>query len=132
MKKGILKRFSLVIYPVSFVVAIGDVEKEINEQFKPYGDDGYLVFSEGNYLAFTYRVEDKETSEIYSMVWFKDASCFTASNVAHECVHSALDIYDYIGAEADTKNQEPFAYLVGNLARLASGTFKELKDSKKK
>lgn len=38
------------------------------------------------------------------------------NQISHEAVHVAMDIFDYIGASPDLKNQEPFAYLVGWVA----------------
>lgn len=50
------------------------------------------------------------------LIRFKGKGALTVPNIAHEAVHAALEIFDYIGAGADAKNQEPFAYLVGWIA----------------
>lgn len=38
------------------------------------------------------------------------------NQISHEASHAAMDIFSYIGAYPDPKNQEPFAYLVGWIA----------------
>lgn len=50
------------------------------------------------------------------LIRFQRKSDMTMENIAHEAVHAALDIFDYIGASIEHDNQEPFAYLVGWIA----------------
>ena len=38
-------------------------------------------------------------------------------NITHESIHVATEIFDYIGAFHDPKNQELFAYLCGWIAK---------------
>ena len=128
-KKGILKQFSLVVYPVDFVVAIGDVKKELEKTYKP-ADDKYVGF--GNPTkenpARTFEAVEIDTGFPCSLVWVKDLDSCRGSYFCHEVGHAALDIFAYIGAKVDTDNQEPFTYLLGNLYRLINGAYFELKD----
>lgn len=50
-------------------------------------------------------------------VRFESKKAMTTSNIAHESVHAALDILDELGSFASNVNQEPFAYLVGYIAK---------------
>ena len=47
---------------------------------------------------------------------FGGRKSMTTAAMAHESVHAAMEISDYIGAKIDIQNQEPFAYLVGYIA----------------
>ena len=48
---------------------------------------------------------------------FESKAAMTVETMAHEAVHLAMMIFDYVGAEANIKDQEPFAYLVGWITR---------------
>lgn len=50
------------------------------------------------------------------LIRFENKAAMTAKNIAHEAVHAALDIFDYVNARISSDNQEPFAYLVGWIA----------------
>ena len=50
------------------------------------------------------------------LIRFENKAAMTAKNIAHEAVHAALDIFDYVDARISSDNQEPFAYLVGWIA----------------
>ena len=126
-EKGNLEQFGLVIYPVDFVVVIGDLEKEVNELYQPYEEvykDAHIAFPSST--GATYRVKEKSTGIPCILVWIGKKEEFTSSIVAHECVHAALEIWSYIGSDVSLNNQEPFAYLLGNLVRLAVGCFCEI------
>lgn len=126
-KKGIINQFSLVIYPIDFVVAIGDMEKEVNELYCPFEEeykDAHIAPPSND--GCTYRVKERSTGIPCVFIWIRKASDFTSSIVAHECGHAALEIWTYIGSEVALGNQEPFCYLLGNLVRLAVGTFYEI------
>lgn len=129
-KQAALKQYNLVIYPIDFVVAIGDVEEEVNNTYKPY-EEGYnhIAPPQDHSDAATYRVKNNDGTPCI-MCWFKDVENFTSSMVTHECDHAAMEIFLYIGSEVNLKDQEPFCYLAGNLARLAVGTFYDIEGIK--
>ena len=126
-EKGIIEQYDLVIYPIEFVVVIGDMEEEVNKLYES-AEEGY----EGAYIAkpvntgATYKVKEKETGVHCLMVWIKEKEQFVTSVVAHECGHAVLELWSAIGSEVSLTNQEPFCYTLGNLVRLAVGTFYQL------
>lgn len=50
------------------------------------------------------------------LIRFRSKSDMKMENIAHEAVHAALEIFDYVDARIEYDNQEPFAYLVGWIA----------------
>lgn len=99
------------IYPRTLFVVRGNIKKSIyNDNFQGRcgeeldtnieGTDGSCVWSviekgtnKYGYLVRLYRVQDK-------------------SDLAHESVHVAFEVFRDIGSNVDIENQEPFAYLV--------------------
>lgn len=128
-KKGIIKQFNLVIYPVDFVVAIGDVKEELEKIYKP-ADEKYVGFGvpTDDNPGKTFEAIETKTDVPCTLVWIKDLESCRGSYICHEVGHAALDIFAFIGATVDTDNQEPFTYLLGNLFRLFNGSYCELKD----
>lgn len=124
-EKGILRQFGLVVYPVDFVVVIGDLEKEVNELYIPYNKE-YNYIAAPTSTGRTYNVREKATDIPCVLIWIGKKEEFTTSIVSHECCHSALEIWRYIGSEVSLDNQEPFCYLIGNLVRLAVGCFYDI------
>ena len=47
------------------------------------------------------------------LIRFSTKACMTPMMMAHEAVHAAVDICDYIGGQINLESQEYFAYLVG-------------------
>lgn len=128
-EKGILRQFSLVIYPIDFVVAIGSVEDEVNNQYRPCNTD-YVLINPPRFPshAATYECYHKETHKKCLMIWFGSKLWCTYENVTHESAHAALELFKYIGSKASTEDQEPFCYLAGTFARLIAGCYDELKN----
>ena len=126
-EKGIIKQFNLVIYPIDFVVVIGELEDEVNTLYQPY-DKGYenAHIAPPSATGITYRVKEMETGIPCILIWVGKKDEFTSSIVAHECGHAAIEIWCYIKSEVSLTNQEPFCYLLGNLVRLAVGCFYEI------
>ena len=126
-EKGILQQYGLVIYPVDFVVVIGELEDEVNKLYMPYEEeykDAHIASPRNT--GCTYRVKERATGIPCILIWIGKKEEFVTSIVAHECTHAALEIWQYIGSEVSLSNQEPFCYLLGNLVRLAVGLFYEL------
>lgn len=105
--------FDPQIYPRKLWVSVGASTEELQEKF---GKDDIKDFNE-SYYAETYSVQQKEPLLGGTLIRFKDLAAMTTGNIAHEATHAALVIYDYIGGRIDYSNQEPFAYLVGWLAK---------------
>lgn len=125
----IIKEYDLIVYPLHLVVAIGDVEKELNEKYRPAGAD-HLSFPD-NSDGCTWQINNKETGKACLLLWIKELRECTASIVSHESGHVALDIFDYTESEISTENQEPFTYLLGAIARLVTDSLKEIPLMKK-
>lgn len=128
-EKGIIRQFNLVIYPVDFVVAIGDVKEDLEKLYKP-ADDQYVGFGAPTeeHPGKTFEAVEIKTGIPCSLVWIKDLESCKGSYICHEVGHASLDIFAYIGAQVDNSNQEPYTYLLGNLYRLFNGSYYELKD----
>ena len=132
-KNGIIKQFNLVVYPVDIVVAIGDVKKELEKDYKP-ADEQYVGFGapSDEHPAKVFEAVQIKGDVPCSLIWIKDLDACKGSYMCHEVGHAALDIFGFIGAKVDIDNQEPFCYLLGNIFRLVNGTYNELKDFKSK
>lgn len=64
--------------------------------------------------AVTVSAYDNEKQRGGFLIWFPKASDIRNGDwIAHEAVHVALGVFDYIGAEAKASDSEPFSYLVG-------------------
>lgn len=126
-EKGIVKQFNLVVYPVDFVVVIGEMEEEVNALYQPY-EEAYrnAHIASPTSTGSTYRVIERETGIPCELIWVEKKEEFTSSIIAHECGHVALEIWCFIKSEVSLTNQEPFCYLLGNLVRLAVGCFYEI------
>ena len=75
---------------------------------------------------------DKNTKKLVEIIYLckcdarmKDKAEVT-DIIAHESVHAAMDIYNYISASVDLSNQEPFAYLVGYIANCVYKTYSKV------
>ena len=76
-EKGILQEFDLVIYPVQLIIAIGDLEKEINRFYKPFdeqynrigfpGDNPAANYHFRNYYIYSWHDLEKYEEEIKSI-----------------------------------------------------------------
>ena len=126
-EKGNVKQFGIVIYPVDFVVVIGPFEKEVNKYYRPYEEEWKDArIAAPKTTGATYRVIERSTGTPCILIWIRSKDEFTSSIVSHECIHAAMEIFKYIGAELNFDDQEPFCYLAGNLVRLATGCFYEI------
>lgn len=132
-EKGILRQFSLVVYPIDLVVAIGDMEDEINKRYIPRDKQyDWLSPPPEEVAEAAYNVEEKETGLYCLMIWIPKIDDCKGSYFCHESGHLAIEIFKYIGAHIDYDDQEPFCYLLGTIFRLINGAFYELKDYKPK
>ena len=132
-EKGILRQFSLVVYPIDLVVAIGDMEDEINKRYIPRDKQYDWLSSPPEEVAeAVYNVREKETGLYCLMIWIPKIDDCKGSYFCHESGHLAIEIFKYIGAHIDYDDQEPFCYLLGTIFRLINGAFYELKDYKPK
>lgn len=128
--KGIIEEFNTIIYPLRIVVAIGDVEKEVNNSFKPRDARyNYIAPRVEACEASVYEVEKKKDGGFYDLLWIYRPKDYSTNILAHECGHLALDVFSYIGARVDYENQEPFCYLLGAIAKFVNSTYYKYIDS---
>ena len=107
--------FDPQIYPRKVWVAKGGDVKSLREQFcRVNGDE---IAFEGNCEGFVDSVSLKSDGKLGELIWFPYASAMPISHISHEATHAAIDIFDDCGCRIDAENQEPFAYLVGWIAK---------------
>lgn len=106
--------FSTAIYPRKLWITRGATRLYMKDIFEE-PDGGELKFGKWS-DAFAYNVQKKSTLDYGVLIWFEDIKAMTTSNIAHESVHAALEIFNDLGCNVDADNQEPFAYLVGWIA----------------
>lgn len=110
-KKTIIHEFDPCIYPRLLWVVKGGELDEIRKtlEFAELDEDNDVC---GAVTIAAYNNEEKRGG---FLVWFPKPSDMTKRGdwIAHEAAHVALEIYDYVGAEAKARDSEPFAYLVG-------------------
>lgn len=123
------------LYNVDIVVADDKVTLEqLNKQFK-FADGNDLPTGILDGYATTSTVNDRVTGRNCSLIKFNDfgnktkqeKALITADCIAHESMHSALDIFDHIGEGVDpSKSNEPLAYLVGYIAKCVYKTLNKI------
>jgi hypothetical protein len=101
MKRNILHKFELVVYPSTIWIAIDCSDDFLQEKFKEE-----FIPMDTRLAACVYTL----SGDI--LIRFVSESCMTAQYIAHESVHAALYVFDYMGCKVDYNNQEPFAFLV--------------------
>lgn len=104
--------FDPVIYPRKVWITYDATSDELNEMF-PTGDaNGNRFEDEDGYCGITYRTADKEDVGGVLIRFANNKEAMTPWNIAHEAIHAAGYICNYVGIEADWKNDEAFTYLV--------------------
>ena len=117
--------FNPVIYPISLMVAWGRDDKWSSDDF----DDIELTESVN---ATTYYVKHKPTDRMCVLIRFYDKSIMADYGVvAHESLHAAMFILDYVGSGISAGCHEHAAYLAGWVAncinRVRKGDLEPLK-----
>lgn len=111
-KKTIIHEFDPCVYPRLLWVVKGGSLDEIRKTLE-FDDIGEDFQSTGG--AITIAAYNNEKKKGGFLVWFPKAIDMTNNSywLAHEATHVAMGIFDYVGAEVEYSNSEPFAYLVG-------------------
>ena len=107
--------FDPQVYPRKVWIAKGGDVKSLREQFCRV--DGDEIAFEGNYEGYVDSVSRKSDGKLGELIWFPYASAMPVGHISHEVTHAAIDIFDDCGCRIDAENQEPFAYLVGWIAK---------------
>lgn len=108
--KNRIHEFDCGIYPRLIWVAIGVPTEELNEFFEGEISD----IDESSYAEVTNERRLEPSVRGGLLIRFSEKP--TTKHITHESTHAAMEIFAYIGAEVDLKNQEPFSYLCGWIA----------------
>ncbi len=116
--------FDPLIYPRKLWVTVGCSTQDLKDMF-----DGCINDMDDCY-AYTVNVKIRKLDNRGGvLIRFGSRKDLSTQIIAHESVHAAMNIFDYVDAVADTKNQEPLAYLVGWVAdcinQVKTGKFKK-------
>lgn len=107
-----IHEFDCEIYPRKLWVAVGvpyAVIKDMFEDVEPMDE------STDAQVTHTRRLKPDIKGGI--LIRFENRKAMTVANITHEATHAAMEIFSYVGAYHDPKNQEPFAYLCGWIAK---------------
>ena len=99
--------FDPQIYPRKLWIAVS--KESFPERF-----DNVSAWDESSY-AITENAYDKINNKGGILIRFESYD-MNMNQISHEATHAAMEIFDFIGAYPDAKNQEPFTYLVGWIA----------------
>ena len=115
-KKGSkVLEFDPQVYPRKVWIQKGGDVKSLREQFSQVNGDELAL--DGNFEGLVYRVCRKSDGKLGELIWFPYASVMPISHISHEATHAAIDIFYDCDCRIDSENQEPFAYLVGWIAK---------------
>ena len=104
------------IYPRTLYIVKGkDKKKVIQDNFMARNGDDLIFDDDTTTDACVWSVIEKNRNTHGFLVWI----CRHADTdeIAHESTHVAFETFRDIGGVADEDNQEPFAYLVGWIAK---------------
>lgn len=123
--KNTIHEFPCGIYPRVIWVSVGATVQSLNDLF----ETKYSEMDESADAEVTGNRRLKPDIKGGILIRFRNKKDMTTSIISHEATHAALEIFDYVGAVVDPKNQEPFTYLVGWIAdcinQVKIGKFKE-------
>ena len=115
-------QFDPQIYPRKLWVSVGTSIEELKERFN--GDE--IENFDDSYYAQTMPIQQKEPLLGGVLIRFQDLKALTTETISHESTHTALEIFNYCECRIEYANQEPFAYLVGWIARCCDEVKNEL------
>ena len=128
-EKGIIKQFSLVVYPIDIVIVIGDMENEVNDLYAPDDEeDNWIGAPPLSVGVRQYNVHTKADMQECILLWSPTIENCAGHYICHDSGHAALEIFKFIGGIVDFDNQEPFCYLLGAIYRLFVGAYTEYKE----
>lgn len=109
IKEPMVYEFDPVIYPRRLYIAV--TTDQLKKRF-----DGVCEW-EDSFNAVVENVNDNQKGLGGVLMRFHCIGEMTAEIMAHESVHAACNILDYVGSKVETNNQEHLAYLVGWIAK---------------
>ena len=123
-----IHEFDFTIYPRKLWITYDTTIQELTDIF-PSGDTRDRPWEEigPQHDAVVDAVEDKDHVGGY-LIRFKNKNSIDFRNVSHESCHVANWICDFIGYTPEMSNDEPYAYLVGFIAKCCEVVLKFKKD----
>lgn len=117
MKQTEIIEFNPIIYPFKLWVCVKTDLNVIKTNFCSYTGDELNIKWPENGIACTLPVQRKDTGHNGVLIVTGNKK-FSVSTIAHESVHAADCLFDYIGAYSQSfeEKNEPYAYLVGWIA----------------
>lgn len=113
MNKQKIYEFDPQIYPRKLWVTVGVPFEELKDEFEDLKPLDESVDAQVDHAA-----KLKPSIKGGLLVRFADLEALKKfGNITHETIHVATGIFDYVEAYHDPKNQEPFAYLCGWIAK---------------
>lgn len=113
MEKQKIYEFDPQIYPSKVWVTVGVPFEELKDEF-----EDLKPMEEGSDAQVDHLRKLKPEVRGGLLVRFENLDTLKKfGNITHESIHVATEIFDYIGAFHDPKNQELFAYLCGWIAK---------------
>lgn len=113
-----IREFDPLIYPRKIWVYIGKDYEEVKDYFQ----DSDIKNMPDQTLGYVQNTHRKETNMGGILIWFRSKKEIDASTITHESLHSALEIFDFIGGKVDNQNQEYICYLAGWIAECIEKT----------
>ena len=113
MEKQKIYEFDPQIYPRKVWMTVGVPFEELKAEF-----EDLKPMEEGSDAQVDHLRKLKPEVRGGLLVRFENLDTLKKfGNITHESIHVATEIFDYIGAFHDPKNQELFAYLCGWIAK---------------
>jgi hypothetical protein len=112
-----IQPFNPVLYPQKLWIAVSRHGTGLNGLFRHKNTGKIMYFEEygiTNSEAVTFPVSEVETGDCGVLIVFTKRKHMNCKTIAHEAVHAAGYMFQYIGQEVD--GEEPFAYLAGWVA----------------
>lgn len=111
LKRIRIFEFDPQIYPRKLWIVVGGKYGDVKDEFEEIGPLSEHAYAE----TISTRWIKSPGSYIPGgvLVRFESLESMTIQNIVHESNHVAMEIFEFIGAEASTSNQEPLAYLAG-------------------
>lgn len=121
-KKKHIDTYSTAIYPVDIVVANESAKLEDLKKEYMYSDEAELDDRILDCVASTSTCKRKSDGKYFVLIKYsgegdkKRDEAELISDITHEAVHAALDIFDFIHETVSYDYQECIAYLTGYIA----------------
>lgn len=116
----IFNRYLNVYIGTTMEEAVNRIEKDYDISVNiPPTTDGLSTYVENHKLKKIHYIVALETNTV------------TSRHVAHEALHTAFDMLDYVDVKVNVDNQESLAYLMDFIIGLVEESLKKFKNTKK-